>query len=181
MEISEKLEADLESMFTRRTLAEGKLKKKRPEDKKRRSSERMSRKREVQKDLEDFSRLSSRLFGDKESQLYKRKLEDDYEREKQSILSKEGTVTQSLLKGKDTPDLNTFLVSSYYWIKKEKPGEPDSEILKYICDFLKGKNYRMKDGKNYYDIDALKTRIRDHYKKKDPDDKRRMERLLDRD
>jgi hypothetical protein len=179
MEISEKLEADIEDFFTRRFLAEEKLEKKRVEDKKRRGKERMQRKRKRDNELEFLFKL--RKYFDRETyQSTEKKVEDKYEKEKQEILSKEGNVTQSISKGKDTIDLNIFLVGCYYWIKKEKPRVPDSEIFKYICDFLEKKNYRMKDGKNYYDIDAIKTRIRDHYKKRDPAAKERMEKLLDR-
>lgn len=181
MEISKTLEAYIEHWFLRRFLAEEKLKKKRVEDKKRRGSDRIHRKREQDNELECLFKL--RKYFDRETyQSTEKKIKDEYKRIKQSILSKEGNVTQSLWKGKDTVDINIFFVGCYCLINKENPRVKvkDVEVYKYICDFLEKKNYRMKDGKNYYDIDAIKTRIRDHYKKKAPNVKALMENIFDK-
>lgn len=110
--------------------------------------------RERNKHLEALSAIRTYIDMDNDTyQLIKNKIELKHK----NISKKEGNSKQNPLKSKATVDLNIFIYSCYYLIKKQFP-EDEIEIYRWIKEYLKNKNFKMKNEK-FYDADAIKGRI----------------------
>jgi hypothetical protein len=154
MEISKKLSAYIEYKFLRMIKGSNDLKEERKDYRKRQPTINKRRIREQNRHLEALSKIRGYIDMDKDTyQLIENKIKLKHK----SILKKEGNSRQNPLKSKATLDLNNFIYTCYYLIRKQFP-EVETEIYKWIEEYLKNKNYKMQD-ENFYDADAIKGRI----------------------
>lgn len=176
MDISEELKKFIEDQFVKMLLYSKELDKERSLYTEQKPKIMMKRKRAKDKEIKKSFNLYIR-FGENIYQSARKEIEDYH----QSTLAKEGNVKQNPLKGKATVDFNNFLCFCYYLIKKEGQNQKikDIEVYKWLEQFLEDKKYIMKDGKNPYDNDAIKTRIKNHDYYKNPQFKEYFQMIFD--
>lgn len=158
MKIPDELKAYIEHEFDRMTNESDKLQVEREKHKKKWDTERKRIERDRDKKLKALLSLRDNM-NDEDFQSIKDNIIEDYE----SLKRKEGTAKQNLLKGKSDPDLNKFLYTCYYLIKKQKPDSKDSKIYRWIEEKLAANKYKAK-GKTTYDYDNIREKIYEYKK-----------------
>lgn len=164
MEISERLKAEIEQQFQEMKADSNEQETEPGQDvfdwlfsierkKTSPATKRKQRQRTRDKDLKALSILREKM-PDEYYQSIKASIMAEYERDPK----------QRGPKTKATTDLNNFLYICYYLIKKENLEAKDIKLYRWIKEYLKDKDYRMKDKKSFYDTDAIKTRMQ-YYKK----------------
>jgi len=110
----------------------------------------------------------------RERKTYKEKKERDRKKQKPVSMN----YIKEITKGKSDFDFNTWLCMIYYRIKEETGGR-DASIYNWLKEFLENQDYKMQDEKSYYDNDAIRQRIRDHWKKIDQETRESFKVIFD--